>query len=276
MNKNLFLIIINFLVLTIALPCQADGRRIVILEHRAGVHGAQQIANAMANQLSQLTSNKILNPNDSRRQLGSDVDAQIAQCKGEPQCIAAIGRRLNCDEVILIGISQLGDLILAIQRIDAKTGKILARLADSLTSRNNIPDQQIVQYIQHLMPPADFKRYGTIIIRTDQAGDKIYLDNAFRGETPLEPLSVSAPGRYQVRVTRKNHEDFTARLEVVPDGTMEVTPKLSPKIAPERWYQQWWVWAIVGGVVAGTATALFITSTDSNSDHVPAVVRISQ
>ena len=150
------------------------------------------------------------------------------------------------------GIGQLAWL--AIQRIDVATGRVLARLADSVKPQRRIRRQTLERYLRQLLPPEDFKRYGEVIIKTTEDGDEVYLDEFFRGKTPLAPLKVSAPARYTVRVKRPGHSDFVARLDILPNAAVEVTPTLSRLSTPRQWYERWWVWAIVGGVVAGTAT----------------------
>jgi hypothetical protein len=207
--------------------------------------------------------------------LGGSIDAEVARCKGDPACISRIGGRLGCDEVILIGVSQLGDLILAIQRIEVESSRVLARLADSLASRR-IRQNDLRAYLRRLLPASDFKRYGEIVVKTDGVGDEVFLDEMPRGRTPLlSPLKVPAPGRYTIRVTRPGHEEFVARLDVLPEAAVEVTPKLSRKTPPARWYQQWWVWALVGGAVAAGATAGIAVAVTRGQERVPAVIRLN-
>lgn len=263
------------LSLTLALPVQAvTPRRIAVLEYRAGVRAAIGLADDLAEQLAKLTPHHVLTPQDAQRRLGSRLDAQVARCKGDPACIARIGTKLGCDEVLLIGISQLGDVILAMQRIEVSSGRVLTRLADSLSSRRRVSRRVVNRYLRRLLPPDEFKRYGRITIRTEMVGDKIFVDQQLRGRTPLEPLVVPAPGRYTVRVRRPGHVDFVARLDVLPEATVEVKPTLSPVgiVREPKWYQKWWVWALVGGVVAGGATAAVLSATRSPSD-VSAVMR---
>lgn len=250
-------------------------RTMAILEYRAGVRAAPRISAGMSKIVGELTSHKVVSPAEARRRLGAVLDAEVAQCQGEAACIARIGGRLGCQEVILVGISQLGDLILAIQRIDVATGQVLSRLADSVKPRRRIRRQTLERYLRQLLPPEDFKRYGEVIIKSDEDGDEVYLDEFFRGKTPLAPLKVSAPARYTVRVKRPGHSDFVARLDVLPDAAVEVTPTLSRLSTPFKWYERWWVWAIVGGVVAGTATTIAAVSLSQGPDSVPAVVKLS-
>jgi hypothetical protein len=265
------------LLLALALvsgPAHAAGRTIAVLEYRAGVRAAPELAEGMATELGRLTSHKVVAPAEARLQLGASIDAEVARCKGDAQCISRIGTRLACDEVILIGVSQLGDLILAIQRIDVGSSRVLSRLADSLAVKHRVRPNDLRAYLRRLLPASDFKRYGKIVIKTDSVGDEVFLDEISRGKTPLAPLNVPAPGRYAVRVTRPGHEDFIARLDILPEAEVEVTPTLSRRSGPARWYQQWWVWALVGGAVAAAATATAVVTVTRGRDRVPAVIQL--
>ena len=261
---------------TVLLPAPARGasRTIAVLEFRSGARGVPSISKNVAKRLARLTSHMIIPPSEARRLLGASVDGDVANCKGEAPCIAAIGRRLRCDEIVLVGISQLGDTILAFQRIDVASGRVMARLADSLGHRRRIKTAALDRYLRKLLPPEDFKRYGRIAILTSAMGDKVFVDEQYRGQTPLPPLKVPAPGRYSIRVQRQGHDDFMARLDVLPDALVEVTPTLGRKSEPTKWYQRWWVWAIVGGVVVGSATTAIVLTASQSPDQVPAVVRI--
>ena len=256
------------------MPAQAAGRTVAVLEFRSGARGVPRISSNFASSLARLTSNRVIPPSEARRILGASVDGDVARCKGEASCIAAIGQRLGCDEVILVGISQLGDIIVAFQRIAVRDGRVLSRLAVTLGQRRRIRLPELNRYMRRLLPPDDFKRFGKIVVRTSSAGDKVYVDEQLRGQTPLPPLKVAAPARYSVRVSRPGHDDFVARLDVHPDATVEVTPTLGRKHEPTRWYQRWWVWAIVGTVVVGGTTAGIVYATNQGPEQVPAVVRL--
>lgn len=269
-SPRLIALLATFALATL-LPTVALARTVAVLEFRSGARNAPRITKTFATRLARLTSHRVIPPSEARRILTS-VDGDVAQCKGEASCIAAIGQELRCDEVVLVGISQLGDTILALQRIDSARGVVLARLADTLGNRRRITTRTLDGYLRRLFPAGDFKRYGKIAVRTNATGDRVFVDGQYRGQTPLPPLKVAAPGRYAIRVTRPGHDDFLARLDVHPDALVEVTPTLGRKHTPQRWYQKWWVWAIVGGVVVGSATTAVVLTT-RGPDEVPAVVR---
>lgn len=250
-------------------------RTVAVLEFRAGASGAQGVAQELAEQLARLTSNRVVSPRDARRSIGPSLDAAVARCAGAPACVADLGNALGCQEVILVGVSQLGDIILAVQRIDVSRGVVVTRLADSIRPGRRVDPEAIAAYLRRLLPPEQFRRFGRVVVRTAEAGDEVYVDGKLRGRTPLPPLRVAAPARIKIRVARQGHQDFVARLDVVPDASVEVKATLgrSGAQAP-RWYQRWWVWAMVGGVVAaGAVTAAAVAASDG-PDRVPAVVRL--
>jgi len=256
-------------------PSAAAARTVAVLEFRAGARGAQGVAAGLAEQLTRLTSNQVVSPADARRRIGPSLDARVARCAGDPSCLARIGGDLDCDEVLMVGVSQLGDVILAVQRIDVSRGKVLSRLADSIRpGRGRLSTDKLAGYLRRLLPPEQFNRFGQVKVITDRTGDQVFVDSKLQGTTPLLPLRVGAPGRIELRVTRPGHQDFVARLDVVPDASVEVNATLGRIAGETRWYQRWWVWAIVGGVVvAGTAAAVAAAMSDA-PDQVPAVVRL--
>lgn len=252
-----------------------EGSTIAILEYRAGVKAAPDIASGMAQELSQLTSHKVIGPTEASLSLGTSADAEVAQCQGNPICVAHVGKKLKCDEVILVGISQLGDLILAMQRIEVSSHRVLTQLADSLQPNREILSADLQRYLHRLLPASDFKRYGNILIHTEKKADEVFIDDAYQGKTPLPPIKVLAPKRYGVRVSRSGHADFFARLDVLPDTTVEVTPVLTPEGRGGSWYKQWWVWTLIGGAVAATATIAIVAGGSHGEGRVPAIIRVN-
>jgi len=259
---------------TLPAAAGAQARSVAVLEFRAGSSGAQGVAQELADQLGRLTSNRVVSPRDARRSIGPSLDATVAQCAGDPACVAELGKALGCDEVILVGVSQLGDIILAVQRIDVGQGKVLARLADSIRPGRRVSSTAAAAYLRRLLPPEQFRRFGLVVVRTGAPGDKVFVDGKLRGRTPLAPLRVAAPGKIELRVSRGGHQDFVVKLDIVPDARVEVTPTMTSTGEATRWYQRWWVWAIVGGAVAAGAITVVAVAASDGPDRVPAVVRL--
>jgi len=247
-------------------------RRVAILEHRTGVTRAADLAARMAAVLARSAALEVVSPEEARRRLGGRLDAQIARCAGDPPCVAQIGDRLHVDEVILVGISQLGDVILALQRISVRTRSVEGRIAEAISPEAEPSDDLLLGYLRRLLPPDDFRRFGGIRVKASVSGAEVTLDGLLRGRTPLAMLRVEAPRRYQLKVRKSGYIDFDATLDVQPDGMVEVTPDLHRRPSALAWYQRWWVWGIAAAVAAGTATALALTLRPTASQQVPIYV----
>lgn len=266
-------LLVAAVVVTGALPAPASARRrVAVVEHRAGVTRAANLAARMAGLLQRTAAVDVVDPTDARRRLAGRLDAQIARCGGDPRCVAEVGERLQVDEIILVGISQLGDVILALQRIGVRTHSVEGRIAEAISPEAEPSDDMLLGYLRRLLPPDDFRRFGGIRVKASVSGAEVTLDGLLRGRTPLAMLSVEAPRRYQLKVRKAGYIDFDATLDVQPDGMVEVTPDLHRRPGAPAWYQRWWVWSIAAAVVAGTATALVLTLRPTASHQVPIYV----
>jgi hypothetical protein len=258
------------LLVAFVTPAEARNgrRRVAILEHRTGVTRAADLAARMAVVLARSAALEVVSPEEARRRLQGRLDAMIARCAGDPTCVAHVGERIHVDEVILVGISQLGDVILALQRISVHTRAVEGRIAEALPPGTEPGDETLLSYLRRLLPPEDFRRYGGIRVKASISGAEIALDGQVRGRTPLANLQVEAPRRYELTVRKPGYIDFTANLDVQPDFTVEVTPDLHRRPGALAWYQRWWVWGIAAAVAAGTATALALTLRPSGNHDV--------
>jgi PEGA domain len=236
-----------------------DKRTVAVLEYRAGARGARDIGLKLARLLRETAAVSVVDAQDARRRIPK-VDAEVARCGGEAMCVGNIGEQLGANEVLLVGVSQLGDVIIALQRIDAKRGEAGARLAESLPPDTEITDEQALGWLRQLFPPEVFRRYGSIAIDADQPGAAVTLNGEAAGKTPLkEPVKVRAPATYKLRIERSGFVPFQARVDVLPDANVEVHATLVRESRDAPWYKRWYVWAAVGGVLAagGAATALY-------------------
>ena len=259
------------LVVALLLSCAAAAhaepkRTIAVLEYRAGARGARDIGMRLGRLLRETAELNVIDLQEARRKLPR-VDSEVAKCGGEAMCVGAIGEQLGANEVLLVGVSQLGDVIIALQRIDAKRGEAGARLAESLPADKEITDEQALGWLRQLFPPETFNRFGSIAVDADQPGAAVSLNGEAAGKTPLlAPVKVRAPATYKLKVEKSGFVAFQARVDVLPDANVEVHATLVRESKEVPWFKRWYVWAIVGGVVAagGAATAIYFgTRTES-------------
>jgi hypothetical protein len=237
----------------------AQHKTVAVLEYRAGARGATGVGERLARLLAANAALNVIAPSDARRKNGR-IDAEVARCSGEAMCIGALGEQLGAQEVLLIGVSQLGDVVLAMQRIDARKGEAGARLAEALPADTEPTDDEMLGWLRQLFPPDVFKRYGAIKIVTDVEGASVELNGESQGKTPIaDSIKVRAPATYKVKLQKSGYVTFQAGIDVLPDATVEVRATLVREEGKVPWYKRWYVWAAVGGAIAiaGAAVAIY-------------------
>lgn len=241
-------------------PPTSGVQSVALFEFRNDVKQLADLPERLTQALTQNTSLTVINLAAARRRLGPSVDAEVARCDGETSCLSQVGRRLGTTEVLLLAVSQLGDVVMALQRINVAEQRVAARFADSIVSGQSVDEARILSWLQQLYPPETFKRYGHIRITTDIEGAQVYVNAKARGKTPLSaPLQVLAPGNYRLLIEKDKFLPFQAAISVMPDSVVEVTARLPREGKETPWYRRWYVWAGIGaGVAAVVATGVAI------------------
>ena len=109
-------------------------RKVAVLEYRSGSAALPGIAKRLLDEMTKLTSLQLLGPDQTRTIYGETLDSALVKCAGDAECIAKIGKKVGAAEVVLVGISELGDVILTMQRIDVPARNVVTRVADSLAA----------------------------------------------------------------------------------------------------------------------------------------------
>jgi hypothetical protein len=245
-------------------------RRVAVLEFRSGSAELTGIDARLAAQLGKSTSLTIVDGDAARRAYGGTLDRDLVACAGAGSCVARVGKKLGVVEVLLVGVSEFGDVILTLQRIDVRRGRVVNRVAEALEPGAAPDDVAVGRYLKRLMPTSDFIRWGEIRIDANVDGADVMVNNMPRGRTPLPPLRLRAPASYDIKVSKPGYVPFGANVHVPADGSMRVKAALGRRSDP-AWYSRWWVAAIAGTVVVGGTAAIFVATRDAPSD-VPTVV----
>ena len=270
MMRSASLIAVFAAIAAAAPRAQADPdprRKVSVLEYRAGSSQLPGIAGRVVTTLSRQTSITVLGQDQTRALYGDHLDQVLVRCAGEAACVARIGQKVGAAEVILVGISELGDVILTMQRIDVASHEVTGRIADSLAARSVPSDAQISSYVNRLLPPSDFLRFGVIDIVANLAGAAVTVGGQPRGVTPVAALKLPAPASYDIRIEKLGYVPFTTRIALPPDGEIKVEAELSRRGGEAAWYQRWYVLAAAGVVVAGAGgTAIYFATRDTPGD----------
>jgi PEGA domain len=238
-------------------------RTVVVLEHRAGSSALPGFAGRVVAALSKQTSLHVLGQDQARAMYGDHLDQVLVKCAGDAGCLAKIGQRLGAAEVILVGISELGDVILTMQRVDVASREIAGRVADSVAAGATPTAAQLAAYATRLLPPSDFLRFGTVDVVANLDGAAVTVSGEPRGLTPIAALKLHAPATYEIRVEKAGYVPFTTKVALPPDGEIKVEAELARRGREAAWYQHWYVLAAAGLVVTGAgATAIYFGTRD--------------
>jgi hypothetical protein len=244
-------------------------RTVAVLEFRGGSDAIPDVGRRAAALLRDKTSLNVLDVDDARARAGAAIDRRVAECAGEGACIAELGSALATDEVLLLGVSEFGDVILTLQRIDVASHDVVSRVAEALPPGKDPDHRELLDYVRRVMPRTDFLRFGTVRIETNVDGAAVMIGGVARGHTPLEPLRVRAPASYDITVHKRGYSTFKVTVDVPPDALLKVSPVL---VAERRvWYEHWWVVALAGGVAAAAVTVA-IAATRGEPDELPVVI----
>jgi hypothetical protein len=236
-------------------------RAVIVLEYRAGSSALPGIGRQIVELLGRQTSLAVRGPDQTRVAFGESLDQVLVGCAGDAECVARIGAKVGAAEVILVGVSELGDVILTMQRIDVAKRTVRARVADSLAESAVPGEDQLIAYLQRLLPARDFVRYGVIAIAANLAGATVTVGGERRGDTPIEPLQLPAPATYDIRVEKPGYLPFTTKVALPPDGEIRVDARLARPGEAAAWYQRWYVIATAGVLVAGAGGAAIYFAT---------------
>jgi len=85
----------------------------------------------------------------------------------------------------------------------------------------------ILSYTVRPITPPPPVNYGRIIVTSQPKGAKVYLDNAYKGVTPLNLDRVNS-GQHHIKLAMTGYQDWSNYISVPPSQTMTVSTNLIP------------------------------------------------
>ncbi len=111
-------------------------------------------------------------------------------------------------------------------------------------------------YVSAALQPAPIGATGSIVVDSSPSGAEIYIDNAYKGITPLTVDGVAA-GTHAVRVALAGYSDWSTSLQVGAGSTASASASLSATPTPTAAKAGMAPFAVVGALaVLGFAAAL--------------------
>jgi hypothetical protein len=202
---------------------------------------------------------------------GAAIDAALAAdptlraCTGQPECLAALGRRLGAARIISGNVGALGDsFVVNLKLVDVGRRVELRRVSERLSGS---PDQLIeaVRVAAYRLVAPEALR-GSLAVLSDVAGASVLVDGQPAGRTPLEgPLDGIAVGTHQVRVEAEGFAPFASPVDVRFQKTSELVVRMggpgrpapeAPHARPSPWvYVAVGAGAVLVGALIGRALA---------------------
>lgn len=209
-------------------------------------------------------------------------DAVLRGCTGEPECLAAIGKKLGVQFMVSGTVAALGDsYVIDLKLVEVATGKEVRRVEEPLSGSPDELIEAVRVAAYRLFAPDQLK--GSISVLADVNGAQVFLDGKPMGKTPIaQSLANLSVGKHSLRISASGYSDFLQDVEVRFQKTTQVMVSLQraraagplgppgsgpPIDAPVPWYAT--TWGYVGiGVAAVTVGVLvgYAISADSVVD----------
>ena len=187
--------LVALLVLSFGLAHADARRRVAVLEYRSGA-AARGRRVELAKLLRDTAALDVIDAQAARRKLGPKSTARSRAVPARPCASAPSVSSWARKRVLLVGVSQFGDVIDFAAAHRREKGQAGARLDQSLPPDSEVSDEQALTWLRQLFPPEGSSvADGSIAIVADESGAAVTLNNEAAGKTPLkEPLKVRAPG----------------------------------------------------------------------------------
>lgn len=198
------------------------------------------------------------------------LSRRLQKCDGGNKCLAAIGKALNSDFVVVGSVASLGDsFVLNIKAVSSKTGDELRRIeSDPLRGRPDELIDAIRVAAYRLLAPEEL--VGSITVLADRAGATVEVDSKVVGKTPLtKPIEGLPLGEHTLKVSAGEFGEFENKVQIrfqkttrvvvnlvdlrvqgAPKPTAGDLSKLPPRDPPKRWYQKTWFLVAAGASAA--------------------------
>jgi hypothetical protein len=93
-----------------------------------------------------------------------------------------------------------------------------------MTSDISILPSQTTKVSADLMP---LQSYGSISVNSNPQGAKIYLDNAYKGVTPLKLGNINS-GHHGLKIVISGYQEWTSDISILSSQTTKVSADLMP------------------------------------------------
>ena len=187
----------------------------------------RSIEQALINEIEDKGGFRAVSPRDVVSEAAS-YDMSPGKCANEDvACWAQVARHARAHLAIVTRVAALGGVLnLSLRLLDAQTGSEVGRVAEALSEKTDERAAQMHRMAVQLFTPAEY--VGTLIVKSDEAGADIYLNDKLVGTTPLKaPLKSLPAGPYILHVTKEGFADVYQFVDVAYNRVSTITVSLA-------------------------------------------------
>ncbi len=205
-------------------------RAVAILPFEASDVGEsliRSIEQALTSEIEDKGGFRAVSPRDVVSE-ASSYNLDPSKCPSEDVgCWAQVARHARAHLAIVTRVAALGGVLnLSLRLLDAQTGSEVGRVAEALSDKVDERAAQIHRMAVQLFAPADY--VGTLIVKSDEAGADIYLNDKLVGTTPLKtPLKNLPAGPYILHVAKEGFADVYQFVDVAYNRVSTITVSLA-------------------------------------------------
>jgi hypothetical protein len=186
-----------------------------------------------------------------------ESERRIEDCGTDASCLASFLSAFDARYGLLVVLNfALPPPLIGVRLVDTHERRIVASFAGPA---ERDPIAAVKAQVGRMLDEAGHRQLGRVLVRTDPADAEVSIENAVPRSTAPH-VYLLEPGTHRVSARREGHQDASATAEAKAGEHLELQLEL-PKIEETRVLESWWLWTIIGGaVVAGTVTAIVLTT----------------
>ncbi len=185
------------------------------------------VEQALINEIDDKSGFRAVSPRDVVSEAAT-ANLSPSRCGSEDMaCFAQVARYARAHLAIVTRIAALGGVInMSMRLLDTQTGSEVGRVADALSDKADERAAQLHRMSVQLFSPAEY--VGTLIVKSDEPGADIYLNDKLVGATPLKaPLKNLPAGPYILHVTKEGFADVYQFVDVAYNRVATITVSLA-------------------------------------------------
>jgi len=160
-------------------------------------------------------------------QLVNEMEIQLSGLTTQ-ESVVEVGKMLNAQKMVFGTIGKLGQkLIITLQLTDVTTGIIETSINQSYIGTTESLDNPVATITRQLIGIEPIPKKGTsIYITSEPKGAKIYVNETFRGNSPVN-IPVEESGQYTIGASTSGYENWAQKVTVKKDETIFISAALA-------------------------------------------------